>query len=207
MKRAIHLLVVFTFALALIAPGCYTVISHPTDERGYAASQTSDCTRCHGDYNEFPYGYYYSPYPDYYWANDNYALYYAYPWWWDYYHGDIDDEDGLRDSKFSDRDAHPSPPLPPHVIIIDPIFMPGDVGNYYIPPSGDGGTSSRPGTETGSRGKTENNDDSGKETRQSNQNKKSAPKSEDSSNSDDSKKDSKPSKSKDTKKSRREGKP
>lgn len=117
MRLAVKILAIFAFVAAAMAPGCYTVLKHPTDEGGYAASQTSDCTRCHYDYATFPYGYYYAPYPDYWWQYERFGSYYAYPWWWSYYDYSYNDDniatesDG-RETKF-DRSESSTEPMPP----------------------------------------------------------------------------------------------
>ena len=204
MKRAINLLVAGAFVLALIAPGCYTVVSHPKDERGYTASQRSDCLKCHGDYSEYPYGYYYSPYPDYWWDYDKYGMYYAYPWWWSYYH---QDEMAGHGTRFDDRDPH-SPPVPPIIIISSPDYIPTNVPIPIIDGGGTGGgTTGKPADNEESRGKTEN-DDTGKETRQSNVDKPSGPQADDSSSNDGgASTETKPSPPANTKQDRRKGKP
>jgi hypothetical protein len=173
MNRTIRLLVSLTFLLAIIAPGCYTILQHPADGEGYRANQTSDCTRCHADYHSYPYGYYYSPYPSYWWEYPHYSHYYAYPWWWSYYdypylEGDNEYDTYVSDpgTKFDRREVRDGPMPPPH------SFSPG--GGYDAPiiPSwestagGRGTTGSgtvdgaRPptgttGSETGSRSKDE----------------------------------------------------
>lgn len=154
MRRAVNLLVPIIFILAVIAPGCYTVIVHPTDEGGYKANQTSDCVRCHDDYHSYPYGYYYSPYPSYWWEHDRYGYYYAYPWWWSYYEypylGDdygYQDHSAGRSTKFDRREVSRQPAPPPHSIQADPRF--GDElrpGMYDLP------AGYYPGTTTGSDG-------------------------------------------------------
>ncbi|KPL05068.1 MAG: hypothetical protein AMJ73_02525, partial [candidate division Zixibacteria bacterium SM1_73] len=40
----------------------------------------------------YPYGYYYGFYPNYYWSYPSWGHYYAYPWWWDRYWWDYDDD-------------------------------------------------------------------------------------------------------------------
>ena len=151
MKRVLRLLLPVTILTAVLLPGCYTVLMHPTDSDGYRASQVSDCTRCHSDYNAYPYGHYYSPYPRYWWDYPHYSGYYADPWWWSYYDypyaGDESaggDDDADSGTKFDRREAS-SPPTPPYV-------MPG-LGSGRRPgelnlPTSDGFTGS--GTVTGS---------------------------------------------------------
>jgi hypothetical protein len=120
MKRALYLLIPLTFILVAIGPGCYTVLMHPSEEGGYHAQQTSDCTSCHTDYNDYPYGYYYSPYPSYWWDHSDYAYYYAYPWWWSYYdypYADGNYEYGQNSghgTKFDRREGPREPAPPPY---------------------------------------------------------------------------------------------
>jgi hypothetical protein len=122
MKRTLRLLLPLTLLAAVMWPGCYTVLMHPTDDDGYRASQVSDCTRCHPDYGQYPYGHYYSPYPDYWWSYPRYGDYYANPWWWSYYDYPAGNDEGGgmssgedeadRGTKFDRREA----PAPPYVI-------------------------------------------------------------------------------------------
>jgi len=120
MKRALYFLIPAAFILAIMAPGCYTVVMHPSDEGGFQADQTSDCTRCHGDYQEYPYGYYYAPYPSYWWEHSDYAYYYAYPWWWSYYDypylpGDYHYSGTSKSgTKFDRREGPGEPAAPPY---------------------------------------------------------------------------------------------
>lgn len=139
MRKIIILLILLTFILAIIGPGCYTVILHPKNERDYRADQTSDCIRCHVDYGEYPYGYYYSPDPNYWWDHDIYVQYYANPWWWDYY--DYPGYGGApqRSTKFESTDDGFAPPPPPYItgednFPITPTLLnlpvqPGSTGN------------------------------------------------------------------------------
>ncbi len=150
MKRTLRLLLPLTILAAILWPGCYTVLMHPTDDEGYRASQVSDCTRCHPDYGEYPYGHYYSPYPDYWWAYPRYGEYFANPWWWSYYEYPSTGNDGGGASagdeahgrtKFDRREAY-YPPAPPYVIPGNgPINRPGEL-NYPtdIGSGGSGGT-------------------------------------------------------------------
>jgi hypothetical protein len=121
MRTTLRLIIPLALILAVIGPGCYTVVMHPSDEGGYRADQTSDCLRCHDSYHDYPYGYYYSPYPSWWWNYSNYSSYYAYPWWWRYYDypyldGGYHYSDGggsaHRGTKFDRRGTGPAPP--PH---------------------------------------------------------------------------------------------
>jgi len=169
MKRVISLLVPLTFILAVIIPGCYTVIQHPRDESGYRAMQTSDCTGCHYDYNTYPYGHYYSPYPEYWFEFSHYAAYYSDPWWWKYYeypgHGEG------RGDKFTNSESG-EPTIPPYAPQTGSLPWRRQPGSLDIPIStGETPTttgSGRPGVENESRDK-EQTIDSGKDTRQSTQ--------------------------------------
>lgn len=72
--------------IALVTSGCYTILQHPASEANYSAEDyQSDCLECHTDYHEYPYGYFYGHYPDYWWSSPRWGRYYAYPWWWDNY--------------------------------------------------------------------------------------------------------------------------
>jgi len=169
MKRTLRLLLPLTMLAAIFWPGCYTVLMHPTDDEGYRASQVSDCTRCHPDYGQYPYGHYYSPYPDYWWAYPNYGEYFANPWWWSYYEypsngdegggGSTGDDEAHRGTKFDRHEAY-YPPAPPYVIPGNgPINRPGEL-NYPtdIGSGGSGGTGAgrtQPGVEDSSRTKTD----------------------------------------------------
>ncbi len=122
MRSILRLLIPLALVLAVIVPGCYTVVMHPSDEGGFRADQTSDCIRCHDSYHDYPYGYYYDPYPSWWWDYSNYSSYYAYPWWWRYYdYPYLDDGyhygDGGADhrgTKFDRRGTRSGPVPPPH---------------------------------------------------------------------------------------------
>lgn len=44
--------------IALMIPGCYTILQHPASETNYTAEDyQSDCLGCHAEYHEYPYGY------------------------------------------------------------------------------------------------------------------------------------------------------
>ncbi len=74
------------FLLTLLISGCYTILRHPASETNYAAEDyQANCLGCHSDYHEYPYGYFYGDYPDYWWSSPRWGRYYAYPWWWDNY--------------------------------------------------------------------------------------------------------------------------
>ncbi|MFH1700374.1 MAG: hypothetical protein ABIE07_07270 [Candidatus Zixiibacteriota bacterium] len=163
MRQLLRLLVFLTVAAAIIIPGCYTILKHPNDESGYSATQVSDCTRCHGDYQEYPYGYYYSPYPDFWWEYEKYGYFYAYPWWWDFYdYPYINGEyaESSRGSKYDKREAHPAPAAPPHAFgggymstNGSGIYYPGGTSGGQMIIDGTGSTTSRPATGTETRSK------------------------------------------------------
>lgn len=72
--------------IALMTSGCYTILQHPASEVNYSSHDyQADCLGCHSDYHEYPYGYFYGQYPDYWWSTPRWGQYYAYPWWWDNY--------------------------------------------------------------------------------------------------------------------------
>lgn len=211
MRSMLRLLIPLALVLAVIVPGCYTVVMHPSDEGGYRANQTTDCVRCHDSYHEYPYGYYYDPYPSWWWDYDNYSSYYAYPWWWRYYdypylEDGYDYSDGggstHRGTKFDRRDARSGPVPPPHSWSTwqdNQPLQPGinDQTQDIVTGGQNTGTQSRPdaGTNTDARTKDDSATTDSKGTRQSTVRQPApAP-----SNTDTS---TKPAETKDTKKSR-----
>ena len=216
MKRLLCLLVPMSLLLAVIGPGCYTIIQHPAGYDGERAGQSSDCTSCHADYQQFPYGYYYSPYPSFWWDYPGYSHYYAYPWWWSYYQnigsdvGNISDNSDEpttsdRGTKFDRRSGHGMPLPPPYSYPSDNnLNWPTGPGIYSLP-SGTG-TSTSGGTGTGkgatdTRGKDQDSTSKGdgKEVRQSTQQTQ-----DNQSKPDDSKPKDKPKDTQTKKKSRRD---
>jgi hypothetical protein len=102
--------IILSIPLAIIffsAIGCYTILKHPTAEENNTSAgdyYQKDCVRCHTDYHEYPYGYFYGHYPDYWWSSPRWGQYYAYPWWWDnYWYKDdyyyIEDTSAIRTSQ------------------------------------------------------------------------------------------------------------
>jgi len=92
MNKKIVFLGILLVILAVMGIGCYTILNHPTvqGEEAENVEQSGQyyrehCTDCHGDYHQYPYGFYYGYYPDYYFNNPRWGHYYAYPWWWDNY--------------------------------------------------------------------------------------------------------------------------
>jgi hypothetical protein len=92
MNKKIVFLGILLMILTITGIGCYTILTHPTvqGEEAENVEQTGQyyrehCTDCHGDYHQYPYGFYYGYYPDYYFSNPRWGHYYAYPWWWDNY--------------------------------------------------------------------------------------------------------------------------
>lgn len=99
MKIRFVWLAVLLMMVGVFAIGCYTVLMHPQVQgeeeetiEHTGAYYRENCTDCHGDYHSYPYGYYYGFYPDYYWSHPRWGHYYAYPWWWDRYWSDYDDD-------------------------------------------------------------------------------------------------------------------
>jgi hypothetical protein len=99
MKNRFVWLGIMFIIVGVFVMGCYTVLMHPRvqGEEEATIEHTGEyyrehCTDCHGDYHSYPYGYYYGYYPDYYWSNPRWGHYYAYPWWWDRYWWDYDDD-------------------------------------------------------------------------------------------------------------------
>lgn len=99
MKNRYVLLGILLIIVGVFAIGCYTVLMHPRvqgeeEERIEHSGEyyREHCTDCHVDYHSYPYGYYYGYYPDYYWSSPRWGHYYAYPWWWDRYWWDYDDD-------------------------------------------------------------------------------------------------------------------
>jgi len=99
MKNKFVWLGVLLIIVGVFAIGCYTVLTHPRvqgeeEERieHTGAYYREHCTDCHVDYHSYPYGYYYGFYPDYYWSYPRWGRYYAYPWWWDRYWWDYDND-------------------------------------------------------------------------------------------------------------------
>jgi hypothetical protein len=85
MKSIITLLLLLA-VIIIIASGCYTILRHPVDEETQSSHEYQyDCIKCHPDYHNYPYGYFYGNYPNYWWSTPRWGHYYAYPWWWDYY--------------------------------------------------------------------------------------------------------------------------
>jgi hypothetical protein len=92
MKKKMVILGILLMILGIAGIGCYTILSHPTVQGEEADNveqngqyYRENCTNCHADYHQYPYGFYYGYYPDYYWNNPRWGHYYAYPWWWDNY--------------------------------------------------------------------------------------------------------------------------
>ncbi|MCP4632837.1 MAG: hypothetical protein GY855_07905 [candidate division Zixibacteria bacterium] len=108
MNRSLSLCLAMLFII-LMASGCYTILQHPDSEINYTAEDyQTDCLECHAEYHEYPYGYFYGQYPDYWWSSPRWGRYYAYPWWWDnyWYEGnyqhseyEVDDEPSPRSTR------------------------------------------------------------------------------------------------------------
>jgi hypothetical protein len=169
MRKVLRFLIPASFILAVLVPGCYTVLMHSSDEGDYRVSQTSNCLSCHSDYQEYPYGYYYSPAPSFWWQYPNYGYYYATPWWWGYYEYDYLDGDyryhepDMADTKFGPRERDNIPIRPPHVFQDPGYLPPNSPGIWDIP----GTYNSDPTRGTGtSRSRTEEETGSGEENQQ-----------------------------------------
>lgn len=163
MKPLGRKLIMIGIIAALLIPGCYTTVRHPTDEGDFLANQTSDCVSCHAGYTEFPYGHYYAPTPDYWWDNPRYGEYYTFPWWWSYYeysylNGEYGYDSYSGGTKFDEHEVVVTPrtqiPPPPYSLpyLDDNYNLPGPV---FIPVNtgGSGG-----GTSTGARPVTDHGD-------------------------------------------------
>ena len=170
-----HKLITLLISLAVLTltfGGCYTILMHPKSEEGYTEQDYKDaCLDCHPDYHEYPYGYFYGTYPDYWWSSPRYGQYYAYPWWWDYYwdpvdgHAEHGDEFVPRTSdgkKAVRRDALRPPYSSPGTTIITR-------GNSTTSTGSSGGTTSSGNTKKTSddKKKEEKSDEKVKKTRRS----------------------------------------
>jgi len=100
------LLLVFLFGFG----GCYTILKHPAGgDSAHEYSQEyyrENCLDCHPDYHEYPYGYFYGSYPEYYFDYPRWGRYYAYPWWWEHYWYDGDADNDEYGSGAVADDAH-----------------------------------------------------------------------------------------------------
>jgi hypothetical protein len=105
MKRFIALLLPSIVIMVALA-GCYTILQHPAVDESYSSHDyQQDCVRCHADYHQYPYGYFYGSYPGYWWDNPRWGHYYAYPWWWDnyWYSNDYDQNNNDGDDSNTPR--------------------------------------------------------------------------------------------------------
>ncbi len=98
MAKRIATLSLLLIITGIFILGCYTVLTHPSvegeEEEHYSgAYYRQNCTDCHVDYHQYPFGYYYGYSPDYYWENQRWGHYYNYPWWWEWYWWDYMDDD------------------------------------------------------------------------------------------------------------------
>jgi hypothetical protein len=170
--RNVAIALVAFVAASIISLGCYTIIKHPQIQSTQTAVDTDqythtsndrDCMRCHQDFGQYPYGYYYSDYyPSYYWDYPRWGSYYAYPWWWDHfwYNGGSQQAGNTNADNRPDRrrqglappysqggNLNFPAPLPP-----PPMFTPGGTGTGSNG-TATGGTSG--GDNGGSKGKEE----------------------------------------------------
>ncbi|MBD3216814.1 MAG: hypothetical protein GF310_00965 [candidate division Zixibacteria bacterium] len=90
-KKAIFIIAI-SAALLIIGQGCYTIIKHPNVQQVDHSFEyySSNCSGCHAEIMDYPYGYGYSSFPGYWEDYHNYGLYYTFPWWWESYWWDID---------------------------------------------------------------------------------------------------------------------
>lgn len=133
---------VITVAFALF--GCYTILKHPvTDGEGPQRTEAhpqeyyrQNCLDCHADYEEYPYGYFYGVYPDYYWEYPRWGYYYAYPWWWDHHWYDdapVPEDEGLVEGTKAERRGGIVPPYVQGVPAVNTGGLP-PVGTGYSNP-------------------------------------------------------------------------
>lgn len=107
--KNIVLIIGLIITLIILLSGCYTILKHPAAEENYTSHDyQADCVSCHADYNEYPYGYFYGQYPDYWWTTPRWGRYYAYPWWWDnyWYDASYDHSREQQNNNLSVRSAH-----------------------------------------------------------------------------------------------------
>jgi hypothetical protein len=142
MAKRIAILVVLLIIAAIFLLGCYTVLTHPTVEGEEEEHYTGiyyreNCTDCHVDYHQYPYGYYYGYSPDYYWESPRWGHYYNYPWWWEWYWSDYWDDDAEsipRDiEKGERRRSSLAPPYSGATGVRTPVMTsPGDKGAINV---------------------------------------------------------------------------
>ena len=130
--------------IAFLTSGCYTILQHPASEVNYEAEDyQADCLGCHTDYHEYPYGYFYGQYPDYWWSTPRWGRYYAYPWWWDNYWYD----DSYRHTRdYSDDELSPRSTRGEKVKRRDVLRPPYSVGTTNLSRSGGSGNIGTSGT-------------------------------------------------------------
>ncbi len=138
MNKKIVFLGILLVILTITGVGCYTILTHPTVQGEEAGNieQTGQyyrehCTDCHGDYHQYPYGFYYGYYPDYYFSNPRWGHYYAYPWWWDnYWWNNNNYNNGEATTPESNEKAEKRGPMEP------PYVLPqGTQNTPFIPPT------------------------------------------------------------------------
>ena len=150
-------------AAAFLLFGCYTILKHPvTDGEGPERTDVhpqeyyrQNCLDCHADYNEYPYGYFYGVYPDYYWQYPRFGYYYAYPWWWDrhWYEAGSEDEQG-EEVVEGQKAARRGGLIPPYVTGMPAINTGGNFGGGggYVAPGTISGGKTGTGGSTGAGG-------------------------------------------------------
>ncbi|RKX23419.1 MAG: hypothetical protein DRP51_00400 [Candidatus Zixiibacteriota bacterium] len=153
MSRLFFISIAICF-LALLTSGCYTILQHPSSEANYTAENyQADCLECHADYHEYPYGYFYGQYPDYWWSTPRWGRYYAYPWWWDNYWYD----GSYRHTRdYSDDEPSPRSTRGKKVERRDVLRPPYSVGTTNLSRSGSSGN-------VGTSGSTEKPSDQNKQ--------------------------------------------
>ena len=175
MRKFFTLLIPLCIAILTLA-GCYTILKHPEVQENYTSTDYQhDCVRCHADYQEYPYGYFYGDYPDYWWSAPRWGHYYAYPWWWDNYWYDQEDID------HSQQDNSPRPDAGEKAVRRNSLRPPYSTelqspGVPSISPQQPGG--SQPGTVGGKANPPESATDDKKKDEQKKEEKKESKKAE-----------------------------
>jgi hypothetical protein len=178
--------------LAFLLVGCYTILKHPiTSEEGRVQSHHQEyyrdrCLECHADYAEYPYGFFYGTYPDYYFEYPRWGYYYAYPWWWDnyWYEGGSSDEvqydDAGQPVTPSAKASRRGGLIPPYVGGASAVPPPSGGYQRSVPPpvkQGTGSGTTGAGTAPGTKVRVKKADDSSSDdnaTDQTNSKKKKA---------------------------------
>jgi len=125
MAKRMTILSVLLLTAGVFILGCYTVLTHPgvegEEEEHYSGTYyRQNCTDCHTDYHQYPFGYYYGYSPDYYWENQRWGHYYNYPWWWEWYWWDYWDDDREFVPREDIRRVLAEDPIWLHLIPVEP---------------------------------------------------------------------------------------